>query len=131
MRVNYIQPIMGLSLLATVHQLHNLDVAQAAMDACSDSVTRTILCVHSVHFLFKWLCCLFRGIMTASLLMGSFIRLRYAHFTAPLPHVTIGSMTLCLMCPCHLVALTSIQYAYISIPPLPQTTITKKESCRP
>ena len=75
MRVNYMQPIMGLSLLATVHQLHNLDVAQAAMDACSDSVTRTILCVHSVHFLFKWLCCLFHGIMTASLLMGSFIRL--------------------------------------------------------
>lgn len=112
------QPIMGLSLLATVHQLHNLDVAQAAMDACSDSVTRTILCVHSVRFLFKWLCCLFRGIMTASLLMGSFIRLSI--FTAPLPHVTIGSMTLCLMCPCHLVALDLnpvCLYIYSTPPP--------------
>ena len=33
---------MGLSLLATVH---NLDAAQAAMDACSDSVQWTVLCV--------------------------------------------------------------------------------------
>ena len=128
MHVNYIQPIMGLSLLATVHQLHNLDVAQAAMDACSDSVTRTILCVHSVHFLFKWLCCLFRGIMTASLLMGSFIRLRYAHFTAPLPHVTIGSMTLCLMCPCHLVALDLNPVClYIYSPPPPNNNNKKGE----